>query len=180
MNYADIKQYDVANGPGVRVSLFVSGCRHACKGCFNYTAWDFGYGKEFTDETLDELMKLIARDYIKGLTILGGEPLEPSNQEVLINVIRRFRKEFPQKSLWCYTGFDFEKDVMRWMVEYLPHTKEIIENLDVLVDGKFVQELYKPGLRFKGSSNQRLISIPDYLKTGEIVLWDDLHPLKKY
>jgi anaerobic ribonucleoside-triphosphate reductase activating protein len=178
MRYADIKKCDVANGPGVRISLFVSGCRHACKGCFNKEAWDFEYGKEFTEGTIKEIIKLCSSSYINGLTILGGEPFEPANQEGIYPLVKAFREAFgTSKDLWIYTGFDFERDLMGWMDRYLPYTREIVEACDVVVDGPFIQDLYKPALRFKGSSNQRLIEIDKYFESGEIVTWDADHPI---
>ena len=173
MNYADIKQYDVANGPGVRISLFVSGCTHHCKGCFNSEAWDFNYGKPFTEETIDTIIEYLKPDYIKGLTILGGEPFEPQNQKGILPLIRRFKATYPNKTLWIFTGYDFEKDITTRMVETYPETKEILSYVDVIVDGKFIEELKTIALRFKGSSNQRTILVKESLEKGEIVLWDD-------
>ncbi len=180
MNYADIKQYDVANGPGVRISLFVSGCTHHCKECFNEEAWDFNYGKPFTQAEIDRIIEYLSPNYIKGLTILGGEPFEHSNQKGILPLIRKFREVYPDKSLWCYSGYDFEKDIMGRMYKEWPETKEIVENTDVIVDGEFMADLKKVGLRFKGSTNQRIICVKDYLETGKIVLWDELNPLEKY
>ena len=180
MNYADIKQYDVANGPGVRISLFVSGCTHHCKECFNEEAWDFNYGKPFTQAEIDRIIEYLSPHYIKGLTILGGEPFEHSNQKGILPLIRKFREVYPDKSLWCYSGYDFEKDIMGRMYKEWPETKEIVENTDVIVDGEFMADLKKVGLRFKGSTNQRIICVKDYLETEKIVLWDELNPLEKY
>lgn len=172
MNYASIKIMDVANGPGVRMSLFVSGCTHCCKNCFNKEAWDFGYGEAFTEKEIDYIVNYVSGEYISGITLLGGEPLEPVNQEGILPLLRRLKEVCPEKSIWCYTGYDFEKDVLGRMMEQVPQTKEIFSYIDVLVDGKFVEELHNLSLRFKGSENQRIIMVQDSLKSGEIVLWD--------
>lgn len=169
MNYATIKPVDIANGPGVRVSLFVSGCTHRCKGCFNAEAWDFNYGNAFTAETEDELLGLLDHDYIAGLTLLGGEPLEPANQKGLLPFLRRVRERFPEKSIWCYTGFDFEADVLGHMMESLETTRELMGLLDVLVDGEFVEEQKNISLRFRGSENQRILDVQESLKAGRAV-----------
>lgn len=170
MYYADIKQYDVANGPGVRVSLFVSGCTHHCKNCFNEVAWDFHYGNEFTETEVDQLMDYLAPDYVKGLTLLGGEPLEHTNQQGLLPLLRRVRQTYPQKDIWCFTGYDFDRDVKGRMVTDWPETAELLSYIDVLVDGRFIEELKSVALRFKGSSNQRTIDVKKSLETGETVL----------
>lgn len=169
MNYATIKPVDIANGPGVRVSLFVSGCTHHCKGCFNAEAWDFNYGEAFTAETEDKLLGLLDHDYIAGLTLLGGEPLEPVNQKGLLPFLRRVRERFPEKSIWCYTGFDFEADVLGHMMESLETTRELMGLLDVLVDGEFVEEQKNISLRFRGSENQRILDVQESLKAGRAV-----------
>ena len=173
MNYADIKLYDVANGPGIRVSLFVSGCTHQCKGCFNQVAWDFNYGKPFTDKTIDTIIDALAPDYIKGLTLLGGEPLDPANQKGILPLVKKFKATYPDKTLWIFTGYDFERDIQSYMMNNCPETKEILACTDVIVDGKFVEELKTLSLRFKGSSNQRTILVQETLKTGTLSLWDD-------
>lgn len=170
MRYANIKEYDVANGPGVRVSLFVSGCRHHCKGCFNEEAWDFNYGNEYTKDTEDHIIELLKRDYISGITFLGGEPLEPENQEMISKLAKRVRKELPEKSIWCFTGYRFDNDVMKKMYKFLPYTKDIIENVDVIVDGKFMEDKYNPSLRFRGSENQRLIDVKSSLENDNVEL----------
>lgn len=176
MNYADIKQYDVANGPGVRVSLFVSGCNHHCKNCFNQVTWDFNYGKPFTDQTIDTIINYMSPSYIKGLTLLGGEPLEPANQKGILPLLKKVRQVYPDKNIWCFTGFDYDKDVIGRMYSSIPETKEILSLIDVLVDGKFIEEKKDLSLRFKGSSNQRTILIPESLKAGHAILWDDRQP----
>lgn len=172
MNYADIKQYDVANGPGIRISLFVSGCNHHCKGCFNKVAWDFNYGTPFTDKTIDTIIEYLNKPYIAGLTLLGGEPIEPINQKALLPLIKRVKQIYPDKNIWCFTGFLFDKDILGNMYETIPETKELLSYIDVIVDGKFVEELKNVNLKFKGSSNQRTIMVKESLETGEIVLWN--------
>lgn len=173
MYYAEIKTYDIANGPGVRTTLFVSGCTHRCQNCFNEETWDFRYGKPFTTETEDYLISTLRPDYIKGLTLLGGEPLEHSNQQGLLPFIRRLKKELPEKTIWCYTGYTFESDVLERMCREWEETKELISYFDVLVDGEFQQELKSLELRFRGSANQRLILVRESLKQGKTILWDD-------
>ena len=171
MNYAEIKNFDIANGLGIRVSLFVSGCTHHCKNCFNSVAWDFKYGKEFTKEVEDKIIKMLNNPNVSGLTLLGGEPMEPVNQDGLIDFLRRVKKEVPNKNIWCYTGYTLETDLLQGKA-HTPITEEILSYIDVLVDGKFVEELKSLMLKFRGSSNQRLIDLPKTLKTGEIVLLD--------
>ena len=169
MNYAEIKNFDIANGLGIRVSLFVSGCTHHCKNCFNSIAWDFNYGKPFTKEVEDSIIEMLSKPSVSGLTLLGGEPMEPVNQEGLIGFLRRVKKEVPNKNIWCYTGYTLEKDLLTGRA-HTSLTEEILSYIDVLVDGKFVEELKSLMLKFRGSSNQRLIDLPKTLKTGEIVL----------
>lgn len=172
MNYADIKQFDVANGPGVRVSVFVSGCPHACPGCFNKEAWDFNYGKPFTDETIEYIIGLLSFSHYKGITFLGGEPFAASNQEGLLRLAKKVKETYPDKTIWCFTGYDFEKEIMKEMYDKWPYTKELLSYIDVLVDGRFVESKKDLGLRFKGSSNQRTIMVQESLDSGTIVLWD--------
>ncbi len=176
MNYAEIKNCDIANGPGVRVSLFVSGCTHRCKGCFNEVAWDFDYGKPFTQETIDRILSMLRPAYIRGLTLLGGEPFEPRNQEAVVELLRQIRQELPEKSIWAFSGFLFDKDILSGR---LGDTREYVSYLDVLVDGPFVEEKKNLSLRFRGSENQRIIDVPASLKAGEIVLWKDWQDQKK-
>ena len=173
MNYASIKIMDVANGPGVRMSLFVSGCTHGCKGCFNKEAWDFNYGEPFTQKEIDYIIDYVSGAYISGLTILGGEPLERVNQQGLLPLLRQLREKCPEKSIWCFTGYDFEKDVVGRMFDEYEETKELISYIDVIVDGKFVEDLKDLSIRFRGSSNQRIIMVKESLETGEIILWDE-------
>ena len=171
MYYADIKQYDVANGAGIRVSLFVSGCTHHCKNCFNKEAWDFHYGKEFTQETIDCILSYLKPSYVAGFSLLGEEPFEPVNQEALLPLLRQIKKEYPDKNIWCWTGYLFDRDILEIMYPKYPQTKEFLSYLDVLVDGKFIEELKNANLIFRGSANQRVILVPDSLQKGELVFW---------
>ena len=171
MNYATLKRHDIANGPGVRVSLFVSGCGHHCKGCFNEIAWDFNYGKEFTSKTEELLLSYLENPAISGLTLLGGEPMEPVNQKALLPFIRKVKEQFPDKSIWCFTGFLFDRDIVNHMCQTIPETKELISYFDVMVDGKFDEDLKDISLVFRGSSNQRIIKVADSLEKGEIIAW---------
>ena len=173
MNYAEIKKCDIANGPGVRVSLFVSGCTHRCKGCFNEVAWDFHYGKPFTQETIDRILEMLAPDYVNGLTLLGGEPFEPENQPAILELLRQLKQKYPEKSVWAFSGCLFDKDILSGRLGPWEITKEYISYLDVLVDGPFVLEKKDLRLRFRGSSNQRIIDVPASVQKGEIVLWED-------
>ena len=172
MHYATIKPRDIANGPGVRVSLFVSGCTHHCPGCFNAEAWDFDYGKPFDTAVMDELLTLLAPDYVKGLSLLGGEPFEPQNQVALVEFLRKMRERYPSKTVWCYSGYTLEqlRGESRARCEY---TDEMLSMIDVLVDGRFVMEKKNIRLRFRGSENQRLIDLNKTREAGEIVLWDE-------
>ena len=171
MNYAEIKNCDIANGPGVRVSLFVSGCTHRCKGCFNEIAWDFAYGKPFTQETVDMLLEMLKPDHIKGITLLGGEPFEPQNQPTVVDFLRQMKAKYPEKSVWAFSGYLFDRDMLSGRLGSL--TQEFLSYVDVLVDGPFVEEKKNLSLRFRGSSHQRIIDVPASLQTGEIVLWED-------
>lgn len=170
MNYATIKNCDIANGPGVRVSLFVSGCTHKCPGCFNEVAWDFDYGQPFTEETIRSIMDMLRPSYIKGLTLLGGEPFEPRNQADVVKLLRRIREELPEKTIWAFSGFLFEKDMLSGRIG---DVSEYLSYLDVLVDGPFVQAKKNLSLRFRGSENQRIIDVKASLASGQTVLWDD-------
>ncbi len=180
MNYAAIKKTDVANGPGVRVSLFVSGCTHHCKGCFNPEAWDFGYGKLYTAETENELLSALAPQYIRGLSLLGGEPFEPENQISLLPLLRRVRVQYPQKTVWCYSGYLFEHELLAGQVGQWQVTKELLSLIDVLVDGEFHLAERDLTLRFRGSRNQRIIDVQQSLAADEVILWrDDAVPAKE-
>lgn len=171
MYYGNIKNVDIANGEGVRVSLFVSGCRHHCKGCFNPETWNFKYGKEYTQETENTIIELLKPNYIKGLSLLGGEPMEPENQVVLINLLRRIKKELPNKDIWCYSGYTYETDLLsEGGKAYTNVTREFLSYLDVLVDGEFVEELKNISLAFRGSSNQRVIDMKKTLCLGKVEL----------
>ena len=167
MNYASVRTCDIANGEGVRVSLFVSGCRHRCKGCFNEAAWDFAYGKPFTRETEDEILEALAPSHISGLSLLGGEPMEPENQLALVPFLRRFRGRFGgSKTLWVYTGCVLETELQapsRWRTDL---TDEFLSFIDILVDGPFVESLKDISLRFRGSSNQRIIDMKAECRTA--------------
>lgn len=173
MNYATIKKLDIANGPGLRVSLFVSGCTHHCKGCFNPEAWDFQYGHPFTEKTEEEIFKALEFEHIRGLTLLGGEPFEPANQATLVPFLRKYKERFPNKDLWCYSGYNFEQDMLTGNLGPWEITEEMLSYIDVLVDGEFMLDLKNPNLRFRGSANQRVIRVQDSLKEDRVVLWDD-------
>ena len=170
MNYAEIKYCDIANGPGVRTSLFVSGCTHHCPGCFNAATWDFAYGKPFTEETEEEILKSLEPYYIQGLTLLGGEPFEHVNQQALLPFLRKVKARFPEKDIWAFSGYLFDKDMLERMCYEWEETREILSYIDVLVDGKFILELKNLNLKFKGSSNQRTIDVKKSLETGETVI----------
>lgn len=175
MNYAAIKKTDVANGPGVRVSLFVSGCTHGCKGCFNRETWDFGYGQEYTKQTEDEILQALAPDYIRGFSVLGGEPMEPQNRGTVLGLLKEVRRQYPGKDIWCYTGYDYEKDLLRWAgQEKEAHPapgemEELLSLIDVLVDGEFVEEKKNLRLAFRGSENQRIIDVGESRRQGKTV-----------
>lgn len=173
MNYATIKDNDIANGPGIRVSLFVSGCTHRCPGCFNEEAWDFSYGKPFTQQTIDTILEMLKPSYVKGLTLLGGEPFEPQNQPEIVKLLRQVKAAYPEKNVWAFSGYLFDKDILGGRLGPWDITKEYLSYLDVLVDGPFVIAKKDLTLRFRGSSNQRLIDVPASLKNNEVVLWND-------
>lgn len=174
MNYSNIKQYDIANGVGVRVSLFVSGCRKHCPGCFNQDTWDFNAGEPFTDDVIQTIMDSLAPDYISGLSILGGEPLAEENRLDVVRLIHKVKKLYPNKTIWVWTGYTWEelmKIAYRWTFDH--YVRSILENIDVLVDGPYEEEKYDILLRFRGSSNQRIIDVKESLKEDKIVLWTD-------
>lgn len=175
MNYAEIKYNDVANGPGVRTTLFVSGCTHKCKGCFNQIAWDFNYGKEFTEKTINDIIESLKPDYITGLTLLGGEPFEHSNQKGLLPLLRKVKELFPSKTIWCFSGYLFDREILDDMCNKWSETKEMLSYIDVLVDGRFIEEQKNLMLQFKGSENQRTIMVQESLRKGEVVLWAPPH-----
>ena len=159
MNYGNIKECDIADGPGVRVSLFVSGCRHHCKGCFNKETWDFDYGMPYTKETEDEIIRLLAPSYIQGITLLGGEPFEPENQKELAGLLKRVRETYPDKDIWCYTGYLYDVDLPEGGRVHTEVTEEMLSYIDVLVDGEFIEEEKDVTLVFRGSRNQRIIEL---------------------
>ncbi|MBQ4463982.1 MAG: anaerobic ribonucleoside-triphosphate reductase activating protein [Eubacterium sp.] len=173
MNYADIKQYDVANGIGVRVSLFVSGCTHACEGCFNKEAWDFNYGKPFTDKEIDDIISYMSPSYVSGLSLLGGEPMEPQNQEGILPLLRRVHETYPEKTVWMYTGYLFDEDILGRMCKESEISREIISYIDILVDGPFILARKNLKVNFRGSDNQRIIDVKKSLETGEVVHWSE-------
>lgn len=172
MYYGEIKKCDIANGEGVRVSLFVSGCTHHCPGCFNQDTWDFSYGKEYTDETEQEIIEALSPDYINGLSLLGGEPFEPQNQQVLVQLLRKVREQYPQKTIWCYSGYLFDRELLSESRARCEYTDEMLSMIDILVDGRFVEKLKDIRLVFRGSSNQRIIDVKKSLNNGEVILWE--------
>lgn len=165
MNYATIKFYDVANGTGVRVSLFVSGCRHHCKGCFNAETWDFCYGEPYTQETEDSIIDGLKPDYITGLSLLGGEPFEPENQPALTALLRRVKTQQPKKTVWCYTGYTYDTDLAEGGSVFTDVTREMLSYIDILVDGEFIEEQRDLTLRFRGSRNQRILTLENGICT---------------
>lgn len=164
MRYNKIRKMDISNGPGVRVSIFVQGCTFNCKNCFNPETHDFNGGEEFTDDTIEKVLSLCEKDYVEGLSILGGEPMHPKNLEGVTKLAKKFKQKFPNKNLWAWTGFLFDN--------YLKD-KEICKYLDVLVDGQYMEELHDPTLKWKGSSNQRVIDVQNSLKEGKVILFED-------
>lgn len=173
MNYGEIKNCDIANGIGVRVSLFVSGCTNHCEDCFQPETWDFGYGKEFTEETEEKIIEMLSPSYICGLTVLGGEPFEPANQRRLLPFLRKVRETYPDKSIWCFTGFTLEQLEQEGTHCHCEVTEEMLSLIDVLVDGRFDKNLKNISLRFRGSENQRLIDLKSTRECGTLTLWDE-------
>ena len=174
MHYAEIKNCDIANGEGVRVSLFVSGCTHRCKNCFNEIAWDFSYGHEFTKEVEERLFAMLAPPYIAGLSLLGGEPFEPQNQRGLLPFLLEFRRRFPNKTVWCYTGYVYERDLLGESRARCEVTDEMLSCIDILVDGPFIEEQKSLRLRFRGSANQRVLDLGATRAAGKAVIWEQL------
>lgn len=172
MYYSVIKNCDIANGPGVRVVLFVSGCRHHCPGCFQPQTWDFSYGQPFTQDTVDELLRLLQPDYIAGLTLLGGEPMEPENQPALLDLVRQVKQAYPEKNIWCFSGYLYD-DLAAGKIGDGAVTRALLGLVDVLVDGEFILARKKLQLRFRGSENQRLIDLRKTEQAGHVVLWTD-------
>ena len=170
MNFGNIKEVDIADGPGVRVSLFVSGCSHHCRGCFQPETWDPSYGEPYTAETEKRILTLLSRDFIQGLTLLGGEPFEPENQRVLTGLLQKVRALRPKKDVWCYTGYLLDEELWKESRARCEVTDEMLSMLDVLVDGEFEEEKKNLSLTFRGSENQRIIDVPASLAAGETVL----------
>ncbi len=171
MHYGEIKNCDIANGIGVRVSLFVSGCTNHCEGCFQPETWDFNYGNDFTEETENRILEMLAPDYICGLTVLGGEPFEPENQRVLVDFLRKVRRKYPEKSIWCFTGFTLE--MLETEGTHCEAAEEMLSLIDVLVDGRFDKNKKNISLRFRGSENQRLIDLNLTRECGTLTLWNE-------
>lgn len=171
MYYGEIKKCDIANGEGVRVSLFVSGCTHHCPGCFNQETWAFDYGRKYTDDTQMGILDALSPSYINGLSLLGGEPFEPQNQKVLINLLRNVKAMYPQKTVWCYSGYLFDRDLLSESRARCEYTDEMLSMIDILVDGRFVETLKDIRLVFKGSTNQRIIDVKKSKVAGKIILW---------
>ena len=163
MRYNKIRKMDISNGPGVRVSIFFQGCSFHCENCFNEETWDFNGGLEFTDEVIDKIITLSSADHITGLSILGGEPMHPKNIEATTKLAKRFKEVYPNKTIWSWSGFLFDKDLK---------DKEVMKYVDVLVDGRYVDELHNPTLKWKGSSNQRVIDVQKSLKENKITFWE--------
>lgn len=172
MNYGAIKKTDIANGPGVRVSLFVSGCTHHCKGCFNPETWDFNYGKPYDETVCGKIINALSPVYITGFSLLGGEPFEPENQKELVSLLKKIKETYPQKDIWCYTGYTFETDLLQNSAVRCEYTDEMLKNIDILVDGRFIEKNKNLMLKFRGSENQRIIDLPASLKSNTTVLSD--------
>jgi len=172
MKYGNIKYFDIADGPGVRTTLFVSGCTHHCPGCFQPETWDFDFGEDFTEEVENKIIDSLSPDYVDGLTLLGGEPMEKVNQRALLPFVKRVKAAYPQKDIWCYTGYTLETDLLSPSRARCEVTDEMLSLIDVLVDGEFVEAERDLTLLFRGSRNQRLIHLPKTLEKGEVVLWE--------
>lgn len=180
MNYAEIKNCDIANGLGVRVSLFVSGCTHHCKNCFNEVTWDFHYGHVFDENVENQILEYLKPNHITGLTLLGGEPMEQSNQRALLPFIKKVKETYPNKDIWMYSGYVFDKELLQESRARCEVTDELLSYIDVLVDGRFVEELKDLGLKFRGSSNQRIIDVQESLKEKKVVLYKDLNVNREF
>ena len=171
MHVGEVMTADVANGEGMRVSVFVSGCRNHCKGCFQPQTWDFNYGREYTPEIEQFIIDELSRSYYDGITILGGDPMEPENQEPVLRLLRRIKKELPDKNVWAYTGYVYDRDLVPGGKRFVDGvTRELLESIDILIDGRFVEELKNLMLNFRGSGNQRIIKMKETLETGKVVL----------
>ncbi len=174
MNYGEIKNFDIANGTGVRVSLFVSGCTNHCKNCFQPQTWDFNYGRPFTQETEEHILSLLVPQYINGFSLLGGEPFEPSNQAVLYPFLLKVKEKYPKKDIWAFSGFTFEELTTSGSYPNCDVTEKMLKNIDILVDGRYDEDLKDISLKFRGSSNQRIIDLNKTFEAGRIVLWEDI------
>ena len=171
MHVGEVMTADVANGEGMRVSVFVSGCRNHCKGCFQPQTWDFNYGREYTPEIEQFIIDELSKSYYDGITILGGDPMEPENQEPVLQLLRRIKKELPDKNVWAYTGYVYDRDLVPGGKRFVDGvTRELLESIDILIDGRFVEELKNLMLNFRGSSNQSIIKMKETLETGEVIL----------
>lgn len=173
MHYAEIKKFDIANGPGVRVSLFVSGCRNHCPNCFNPDTWDFGYGNDFTKDIEDEIIRTISIPYVRGLSVLGGEPMEPENQKGLLPFLKRVKETLPDKDIWVYSGFTLDREILGQSRAATDTVKELLKYIDVIVDGRYIEAQKNISLRFRGSENQRIIDVKRTLADNNVVLWED-------
>lgn len=171
MHVGEVMTADVANGEGMRVSVFVSGCRNHCKGCFQPQTWDFNYGREYTPEIEQFIIDELSKSYYDGITILGGDPMEPENQEPVLRLLRRIKKELPDKNVWAYTGYVYDRDLVPGGKRFVDGvTRELLESIDILIDGRFVEELKNLMLNFRGSGNQRIIKMKETLETGKVAL----------
>ncbi len=179
MNYSGIKTHDVANGIGVRVSLFVSGCTHHCKGCFNAETWDFCYGEPFTEKEEQKIIDALAPAYIKGFSLLGGEPFEPQNQKALLPLLEKIKEAYPEKDIWCYTGYTLDEELLKESRARTNETDKMLSKIDILVDGEFVEDEKDLNIRFRGSRNQRIIDVKETLKTGKLVLAETYYEKKR-
>ena len=179
MNYSGIKTHDVANGIGVRISLFVSGCTHHCKGCFNPETWDFCYGEPFTEKEEQKIIDALAPAYIKGFSLLGGEPFEPENQKVLLPLLEKIKATYPKKDIWCYTGYMLDRELLKESRARPDVTDKMLSYIDILVDGEFIEDEKDLSIRFRGSRNQRIIDVKETLKTGNIVLAEAYYEKKR-
>lgn len=169
MNYADIKDIDIQDGQGIRTSLYVSGCHFHCKECHNKEAWDFSFGKKFDDSAKKRILKNLEKEYIEGLSLLGGEPLELINQQALVPFIREVKEKFPSKDIWCWTGYDFEKDILNNMYKKYSFTKELLKYIDIIIDGQFEVEKHLVNLKFRGSYNQRMVDVQESLRRNTLI-----------
>lgn len=179
MHYGNLKNFDIANGEGVRISLFVSGCTNHCRNCFQPQTWDFHYGRLYTRDTENEILNFLAPEYIDGLSILGGEPMEPENQGELMKLCQRVREERPEKTIWCYTGCVYERDLLPGGKNYTKYTDPFLDCIDVLVDGPFIEEEKNISLAFRGSENQRLIDMKKTRSEGHVVLYPLMQPVSQ-